>query len=172
MTGLAFTDLGEGSAEAALLDPAKASGGPLGCAAPINAGAQHAVLIAAAAHLENWVRKSTPPRSFPRIRTTGSGAAATIVRDTHGIATGGIRTPIVDVPVATNDGETQTGNFICSLLGHTKPFDAATIAALYPKGHDQYVNAFDAAVDKAVKAGVWLKPEAGHFKAAAGQVTS
>jgi hypothetical protein len=33
------------------------------------------------------------------------------------------------------------------------------------------VKAFDAAVDKAVKAGVWLKPETKNFKAAAGQIT-
>jgi hypothetical protein len=169
--GLALADLGDGSAELALLDPAQATGGRLGCASAVNANGQYAVVNAALARLERWVRTGTPPPSYPRIQTTGSGDAATVVRDEHGIAKGGLRTPIVEVPLATNDGEENSGPTFCRLFGHSKPFDAATLAALYPNGSADYVKAFDKAVDKAVKAGIWLRPEAEHFKTAASQIT-
>jgi hypothetical protein len=164
-------DLGDGTAELAVLDPTKASGGALKCATNLNAGAAYAAVSAAVAHLEQWVRNGTPPPKAPRIETTGKGAAATIVRDEHGITRGGIRTPIVDAPIATNDGEDNGGGNMCFLFGHTKPFDAATLAELYPNGAADYVKAFDKAADKTVKAGFWLEPEADRFKAAARQIT-
>jgi hypothetical protein len=168
--GPALSDLGDGSAEVALLDPTQGSGGRLGCATAINAGAQYAVIGAALAQLERWVRTGTPPPKAPRIVTTGSGSATKIVRDEHGIARGGVRTPIVDAPIATNDGEQNRGPSFCLLFGHMQPFDAATLARLYPRGRDDYVAAFDKAVDKAVKAGIWLRADGEHYKAAARQV--
>ena len=39
--------------------------------------------------------------------------------------------------------------------------------AANPKGKVQYIDDFDKAADGAVKAGVWLQPEATNFKAAA-----
>jgi len=168
--GLALADLGDGSAEVALLDPTQGSGGRLGCVAPVNAGGQYVVISAALDQLDRWVRTGTAPRKVPRIRTTDSGGATTIVRDDHGIARGGVRTPIVDAPIAANDGEENSGPSFCVLFGHTKAFDAATLAALYPNGKDDYVAAFDEAVDEAVKAGIWLEPDAERYKAAARQV--
>jgi hypothetical protein len=168
--GYALSDLGNGAAEAALLNPAKASGGFLNCAAPINAAAMHAVLAAVLSDLVIWVRDGTAPPEFPLVETTGKGDGIEIVRDDLGIAKGGIRTPIVDVPLAANIGDdTNTPDF-CRVFGHTKPFDAATLARLYPKGSADYVPAFDKSADKALKAGVWLEPEAKNFKAAARQV--
>jgi Alpha/beta hydrolase domain len=168
--GLALTDLGDGSAAVALLDPAQASGGRLSCAKPVNANAQYTVLNAALVGIERWVRDGTPPRRWPRITTTGSGDNAAIVRDEQGIARGGIRTPIVEVPLATNDGEVNRGATFCRLFGRTRPYDAATLAELYPNGSSDYVAAFDKAVDKAVQQGIWLEPDAESFKAAARQI--
>jgi Alpha/beta hydrolase domain len=168
--GFALADLGDGSAEIGLLDPAQASGGRLGCAEPINANAQYTVLNAAFVGIERWVRDGTPPKKWPRISATG-GENAVIERDEHGIARGGIRTPIVEVPLAANDGELNTGQTFCRLFGHTKPFDAATLAELYPNGSADYVAAFDKAVDKAVKQGIWVKADGESFKAAARQIT-
>jgi hypothetical protein len=166
-----LTDLGDGSAEVGLLDPAQATVGPLECAEPINAHGQYAVVNAALARLEKWVRTGAPPPEYPRIQTTGTGADATIVRDENGIARGGIRTPIVDVPLAANDGVVSDGpTRFHQLFGHTKPFDAATLARLYPNGQDEYVAAFDAAVDQAVRSEIWLAPEAQNFKAAARRI--
>jgi hypothetical protein len=169
--GYALTDLGDGAAEAAILDPAKASGGLLSCVAPINAGGMFAVLDAVLSDLESWVRDGTPPSKFDRIETTGGGDATQIVRDEHGIAKGGLRTPIVDVPLAANIGDNTNSPDFCRVFGHTKPFNAATLAELYPNGSDDYVAKFDKAADEAVKASVWLEPEAKNFKAGARQIS-
>ena len=168
--GYALTDLGDGAAEAGLLDPARASGGLLDCAQPLNAGAQHAVLAAALSHLEAWVRDGTAPPEFERIETTGDGEGIEIVRDELGIAQGGVRTPIVDVPLAVNVGDAGNTPDFCRVFGHTSPLDAATLARLYPEGSADYVDAFEEAADRAVEAGVWLEPEARNFTAAAGTI--
>lgn len=162
---IGFTDTGDGAAERSILDPAAANGGPLGCAVPINSGPAFAVLSASLSHVDDWVRDGTAPPKAPRIKTRG-GDAPKIVRDEHGNAVGGIRTPLVDVPLATLTGDRNPGGTFCSLFGTTTPFDAATVAALYPTSAD-YVRKFGASADAAVKAGFWLKPESENFKAAA-----
>jgi hypothetical protein len=169
--GYALTDLGDGAAEAGMLDPAKADGGLLSCAKPLNAGAMHAVLAAALADLDTWVRDGTAPPRFGRIETTGQADAIQVVRDELGIAKGGIRTPIVDVPLAANVGDNSNSPNFCSVFGHTEPFDAATLARLYPNGSADYVRTFDKSVDRALEAGIWLKPEARNFKAAAQEIS-
>jgi len=165
--GYALTDLGDGAAEAAILDPAQANGGLLSCTQALNAGAMHAPLAAALSHLETWVRDGIAPPEFPRVETTGEGEAIEIVRDELGIARGGVRTPIVEVPLAANAGDATNTPDFCRVFGHTEPFDAATLAELYPNGSADYVEAFEVSVDEAVEAGIWLEPEADNFKAAA-----
>jgi hypothetical protein len=171
LAGMSLADLGDGSAEVALLDPAQASGGRLGCAEPINAHGQYVVIMAALDTLDHWISTGTPPAKAPRLEVTSRGDEITIERDERVIARGGVRTPIVDVPIATNDGEVNSGQTFCRLFGHTIPFDAATLAELYPGGEADYVAAFDEAVDRAVEDGYWLEPEAEHYKAAARQIT-
>ena len=46
------------------------SRGPLNCATPVNAGPTYAVLMAAMAHLDTWVRTGTPPPTAPRLELT------------------------------------------------------------------------------------------------------
>jgi hypothetical protein len=166
-SGASLSDLGDGTAEVTMLDPAKADGGALGCVNPINRGAHYASLQAALAHLETWVRKGTPPPKFPRVQTEGSGDAIEVVRDERGIAKGGVRTPIVDVPLAANVGDATNSPGFCRVFGQIQPFDAATLAELYPDGSADYADAFEDAANRAVKAGIWLKPEAENFKQAA-----
>ncbi len=163
---IGFGDTGDGRAELALLDPTKANGGPLGCSQPINSGPAFAVLSAAMAHLDRWVQVGIPPRPAPRLNVAADGS---LVRDAHGNATGGIRTPSVDVPVATITGLRNAGGSFCSLFGTTTPFDAATLRALYPT-HDQYVRAFDQATLRSELNGWLLPTEANHFAAAANQL--
>ncbi len=167
---LGTNDTGDGSAELGLLDPAAASGGPLSCSQSVNAGAQFAPLSAALAHLDDWVRDGTPPPKAPRIKTTGSGEDVAIVRDDQGIAVGGLRTPIVDVPLAVNTGNENPGGTFCSLFGTTEPLDAATLAELYPDGSAEWQEAFARSVDETVQDGFWLAPEADSFKAASEQI--
>ena len=83
---------------------------------------------------------------------------------------GGLRTPLVDVPLTTITGNKNTGTLFCELFGTTTPLDTTTLAALYST-HDDYVKRFDASADKAVKAGFWLKPESENFKRAAAQLS-
>jgi hypothetical protein len=134
----------------------------LECERPINSGPQHWVLKAALAGLNAWVRRDVPPPRAPRLEVAGGA----IVRDAHGNAVGGIRTPQVDVPIATLSGDSQPGSLFASLFGSTEPFAPAKLAALYPS-HEAYTAAFDAAVDSAVRAGFILPSDAALMKAAA-----
>jgi hypothetical protein len=155
------SDTGTGSAEITLVDQPPTRG-PLNCSTPINSGGQYAVLSAAIVRLDRWVRTGTAPAHAPRIRSTGNA----IARDPHGNALGGIRTPLVDAPVAALSGSGQTGSSFCFLFGTTKPFDAATLTSLYPT-HAAYVSAFRRSAARAVRAGYLLAPEAARLVAAA-----
>jgi hypothetical protein len=88
------------------------------------------------------------------------------VRDAHGNALGGVRTPPLDVPISTLSGEGQSGGAFCSLFGTTIPFDAGTLASLYPT-HKAYVAAVSKATRAAVRRGYLLGPDAKAVKAAA-----
>jgi hypothetical protein len=170
-TGFGASDTGDGEAEQTVLDPTAGGLGPpvLNCAALINNGPGFAVLDAAVFQLERWVRDGTRPPKAPRLETT-SDAEPTIVRDDHGNAKGGIRTPILDAPLAAITGEPNAaGAQACSQFGNTTPFDATTLAQLYPT-KSAYVKQFNAAANKAVKAGFLLKKQAKHFKNAAASI--
>ncbi len=122
---------------------------------------------AALTHLDAWVKAGTLPPPAPRIDIV-AGTANTIARDADGNATGGIRTPHLDVPVATLTGAPGPGPIFCRLFGQTIPFNAATLAARYPT-RAAYVTAFNAATDRAVAAGHILAADAVELKTRASQ---
>jgi hypothetical protein len=127
----------------------------LGCGSPINNGPMHIVAKAAYHALKTWLETGTAPVIAPRIDVK-PGASPTIERNAEGIALGGIRTPPVDVPVATLSGAPSANpTTICLLVGSTKPFTAAQLAKLYPSRAD-YLSKFDADADAAIKAGFVL----------------
>lgn len=132
--------------------------GPV-CARPINSGPQHFVLKAAIHALNRWVREGVPPPSAPRIENNGTR----LVRDEHGNVRGGIRTPQVDVPIATLSGEGQLGEIFCLLFGTTVPFDAAKLATLYPTPA-MFRDAFTESTDRAVAEGFLLPADAALLK--------
>jgi Alpha/beta hydrolase domain len=73
--------------------------------------------------------------------------------DEYGIALGGIRTPSVDVPVATLSGEAPAdASHLCNRFGISVPFDDTRRASLYPT-RNAYLDAFDEALDRAVASG-------------------
>jgi hypothetical protein len=138
----------------------------IGCTAPPNSGPQHWVLDAAVSELNRWVRTGVAPPHAPRIELT-AGTHPTIRRDALGNALGGIRTPELDVPIATLTGTAATGQSpTCNLFGSTTPFTAAQLSSLYPT-HADYVAKFDAATQRAVKAGFILPTDATQIEAAA-----
>jgi hypothetical protein len=115
------------------------------------------VVNAAFAALDRWVRRGKPPGSAPRLEVA-AGPPVTVMTDGNGNARGGIRTPQVDVPIATFTGE-QAGSILCRLLGTTAPFADAKLAALYPS-HKTFVSRYNAALKRAVWAGWILRPDA------------
>ena len=128
--------------------------------------------LAALHQLVAWAATGAAPPKAPRVELvteTGKRRRVVIERDEYGNAVGGIRTPLVDVPVSTLSGEPAPGAAaFCTLFGSTTPFDAATLARLYPT-HDAYVSAFTASAEAAVDAGFILRPEADEMIAEAQQ---
>lgn len=150
------TDKGDDPAIVGLTITKKPIAGIIECDAPINSGPHHFVVSSAFAALNKWVRGGKPPKSQPPLTVTGPPTV--ITKDAHGNALGGVRTPQVDVPLATFTGQ-QPGAIICILLGTTTPFDAPTLTSLYPT-HRSFVSAYNKAVRRAVKSGAILKADA------------
>ena len=132
----------------------------INCIVPINNGPMHLVAKAALGALTTWIDTGKAPVHAPRIDLT-QGATPQVVRDSDGIALGGIRTPPVDVPVATLSGVSgSTASVICLLLGSTKPFTAASLAQLYPS-RAEYLRRYDADAEATIKAGFVLARDRG-----------
>ena len=135
------------------------------CDKPVNSGPQHFVVKAAIAAMNNWLSKGQAPTQADPL--TIDDATGQFVRDEHGNALGGVRTPYVDVPIATLSGEGQAGflsedagdNEFCSIYGTTKLFDDAKLASLYPTQRS-YVSAVRQSLNKAVKKGFLLQADA------------
>lgn len=168
-TTAGFGDTGDGKVEVALLDMSAVGGGPLGCASPVNDGPAFLVLSTALHDLNRWVTTGTLPPRAPRL-TVSPGPPITIARDAHGNALGGVRTPLVDVPIATLDGTPNQGGAFCSLFGSTAPFSPSTLASLYTS-HTDYVTKFKRATDNAVAEGFLLPQDAQHLASAAAQAS-
>lgn len=98
------------------------------CATPINDGQERYLMGQAIRGLNRWAGGGPAPASAPRIGVT----AGAIDRDAYGNAEGGVRTPAVDVPLATLTGNPNTPPGWCSLFGTTTPLPPDTIAGLYP----------------------------------------
>jgi alpha/beta hydrolase family protein len=140
-------------------------------AKPINSAPQHHyVAMAALSQLDNWVRTGRAPPKAPRLELAGPnkpGAAPKLVPDAQGNSKGGIRTPWVDAPTARLSGFGNAGGPFGFLVGVTEPFDAATLARLYPGGREDYLRRFDASLARAVKAGFILKADQAEIRALA-----
>jgi hypothetical protein len=129
---------------------------PLRSAGPPSEIAYAPVAGAAMAHLQRWMTGGAPPPRQPPIEVAGDPPA--IARDEHGNARGGIRLPQIEVPVAHNTGISPVPG-LGGLGGHSEPFDAATLAALYAD-HADYVGRFSDAARAAVEAGVLSRADA------------
>jgi len=132
-----------------LTQPPRTSGPPSEIAYSPVAGA-------ALAHLQRWMTGGPPPPIQTPI--TLAGDPPTIARDEHGNALGGVRLPQIEVPIAHNTGVSPVPG-LGGLGGHSEPFDAAMLAALYPSRQD-YRDRFAAAAAAAVEAGVISRRDA------------
>jgi hypothetical protein len=93
-------------------------------------------------NLDVWVRTGKAPPKAEQIKVVDGKP----VLDKFGNVTGGVRSPFLDVPTSTWNGN-STGESFCRIAGHERPFDAARLAELYPKPGDYAV-----AVEANVKA--------------------
>jgi hypothetical protein len=133
-------------------------------ASPINSGPQHHyVECAAIEHLDAWVAGRSTPPAAARLNADGRDYA----RDDLGIATGGIRTPWTDVPVAILSGTGQEGELFAFLFGTTAPLHAGDLARLYQGGKADYLAQFERSLDATVKAGFVLAEDRGEILALA-----
>lgn len=161
-----MTDKGPAAADTTYHAPAAAPLPPIiVCGKPVNAGPHHFVLSAAVAQLDRWVRTGRPAHRAHRLEVDDAGA---YVLDDHGNVRGGIRTPQLDVPIATLSGLGQTGSAFCVLFGTTTPFDAATLQSLYPT-HARYLAAVRRAAKAAVRGRFLLRVDAQAIIAAAAE---
>ena len=140
-------------------------------AKPINSGPQHHyVAMAALAALDRWVAAGKAPPKAARLELNPpekEGVAPALALDGAGNARGGIRTPWVDAPTAKLSGFGNKGGPYGFLVGSTEPFDAATLAKLYPGGKADYLKTFDASLSRAVKAGFILPADQDEIRAIA-----
>ncbi|MDP9842716.1 hypothetical protein J2853_001927 [Streptosporangium lutulentum] len=129
------------------------------CTSQRNTAPQSYVFDTAFAALRNWVVSGKLPPTAPRMQINAEGTD--VARDGFGNGLGGIRLPQLEVPTATLSGVGNTAadaspiSAFCRLFGKTVPFDAATLAKLYPT-HSAYMRAFTAATRKLVAQGFLL----------------
>ena len=109
---------------------------------------------AALQNIDRWARQGTPAPRAERVAVRNGGTPqAAFVFDEFGNAVGGVRSPYLDVPVATYHAKTP-GPGVCGNLLNVDPFDWARLEKLY--GSNQaYVAKVGQAVDRLVQQG-WL----------------
>lgn len=124
----------------------------LGCPDAVNRGQHVYVVRAALRHLDRWVRgEGHPPAAEPLAVEGGA-----LVTDEDGIARGGVRTPVVEVPTEVLSGLASPGaSVICQLFGSTRPLHDGRLAQLYGS-HADYLAAYERATDAAIEAGFVL----------------
>ena len=155
------------------------SGSLLGCTEPINTGPHHEVVQAALHHQVGWAAGGEAPPEAPRIEVDDDAddGEVVITRDEHGIAIGGVRNPLVDVPISASTGEPAGGagleelvvdGDICVLFGTTIPFDQPTLLELHGS-FDAYMQAFRESAADSVAAGFLLQTDADDLIAEAEQ---
>ncbi len=132
------------------------------CTAPFNTGEQHYVFQTALHDLVLWTQTGIAPRSMPRLDTTPDGS---YVLDANGNVEGGVRTPAVDVPVATLSGLPPVGApGFCVLFGTTTPFTPTQLADRYPS-HAAFAAQWRRAVIRDLLAGYLLPADAARLLA-------
>ena len=117
------------------------------------------VMHAAFDHLVRWVEDATPSPAAAPLTTSSVGPPAVFARDVRGNVLGGIRLAAHAVPTATNTGTNTGTQRFCRLYGTHEPFDAATLARLYPSPA-AYLDAVKNAVVANLAAGYILEHDA------------
>lgn len=114
--------------------------------------------VRAALHaLNHWMVSGEAPAIQPRIYVNDDG---TIIRDADGLATGGIRMPVMEAPLGVNEGAS------CLFFGRYAQF--ADVANRFVDQQD-YLSQFSAAAQQAVERGVLMPEDAAEYIAEAAE---
>ena len=112
------------------------------------------VYDAAFSALDEWSRKGKPAPRAPRLSATpGEGRQLSLAVDDAGHATGGVRTPFVEVPIASYT-VSSPGPGTCAEMGHVLPFDAQQLTSRYGS-FDKYAAQVEASIRR-LAAERWL----------------
>jgi hypothetical protein len=168
-------DIGDGSAGVANMaaeqDPPTDTMGAGTCNIGVNTGGTHWALNAAIYELNQWVVNGTAPTSaYVNVSTRPGTTPVGFELDSLGNATGGVRTPQVDTPIAKLSGVGNSPLPNCQLFGTTTPFTAAQIKSLY-KNHGQFVSQWAQATQNDVKRGFLLPADVDELIGSAGSST-
>jgi hypothetical protein len=165
--GPADTGNGQGAVDvlASMQNPTKQPSPLFTCNSPINTGPAHFVLDAAFSHLIKWVDKGVQPPVAPRLQTTGSSPVV-FATDSFGNVLGGVRSPAVDVPIATLSGLGQNGSAFCILFGTTTPLTADQLSSTYST-HHEFVTLWKAATKADRQSGYLVPADAKELDSAA-----
>jgi hypothetical protein len=128
------------------------------CAGKMNEYPSFMVYNAAIDLLIKWVRKGERPPSADPVQVGKM--------DEFGNAVGGVRIQDIEVPIATfgtapaaaADPTDLLSLFVCGAGGSTVPFTADRLLELYPT-HDDYVQKYTKAADKALAGGYLLQAD-------------
>lgn len=155
-SGAGWTDAGNDPSAGAVREIDNIQGF-IQCDSAINSGPMHYVFNAALDAMNSWIIDGEAPAIAEPLAVSDDLSA--LVLDDLGLATGGIRTPYVDVPVAVLSGYGQSGESFCGLFGTTILFSADQLVSLYG---DQaaYVAAVTESAGDAVAAGFILQSDA------------
>ena len=116
-----------------------------------------AVNKAALQHAQTWLLTGIAPPIQPRV-DVDAGPPTVIQRDRDGNALGGIRIPDMAVPTASHVGLRDGADGLNALIGVSRPFGHEDLRARYPD-RIGFVDAYAAAVDACVTAGVVLEDD-------------
>ena len=108
---------------------------------------------AALHQMNRWTTNDAEPPSAPRIERDGDEPE----KDGFGNAVGGLRLPVIDVPVARYESSD-----CIPMRGRTEQFDEETLRELYPT-HEDYVAAMESATERLVERGWLVESDAEHI---------
>ncbi len=124
-------------------------------------------------HLFSWAHTGAAPPKAERIEVKEGASEphtdASVAVDEYGNGLGGVRTPYVEVPVATYL-VTSPGPGTCRELGHTVPLEHSRLVQMYPDSKT-YTNKVAQVTDRLVKSGWLTKSDARTIKSQAREAT-
>src|SRR5262249_15625072 len=107
--------------------------------------------------LTAWAERHIPPYRAPRIDIATLGPVSVAHVDAYGNATGGVRSPYLDVPLSHYEAHSSPGP-ICALAGRETPLSTAQLAARYASP-DSYMRQFTRRTDLAIRRGYLLRQD-------------